>query len=160
MFSTTNNSSEHIYEDNAKLDQNISFKITIDGITDDNEGFNSIDGLYIGFQTQTYTPTDNSSTTTLASQILNQPLVLKRQMPEQTSPLTQWCINSISSGTVDPKTMHIYIFDVKGEMNNYWLAEQTYPVKLEAITNNDEKNDKIAVVEVITMMYVNLKRVK
>ena len=66
--------------ENVILSSSNSFQITIDGITDENEFFYSIEGLSIGYQTQTYIPGGESNAVTITSQVVTQPLIIKRPL--------------------------------------------------------------------------------
>lgn len=136
-----------------------SFQITIDGVTDDNERFYSVRGLFIGYQTQTYCPGGETNAIAVTTQIISQPLVLKRPLSNVKSSFSEWCTKTLETGTFTPVTMNIFILNPDGSINNHWIAEQIYPVGLE-ISPLDVEEQKTILSEVITMMYVNLRRIK
>jgi len=145
--------------ENVILSSSNSFQITIDGITDENEFFYSIEGLTIGYQTQTYIPGGEANNVTLTSQVVTQPLVIKRPLSNNKSGFSEWCIKTLETGIFEPVTMNIFIFNNDSSINNHWIVEQAYPVSMK-ITPIDIENETKVISEIITVMYVNLKRVK
>ena len=135
------------------------FQVTIDGITDENERFYSVRGLFLGYQTQTYCPGGEPAGVTITTQITSQPLVLKRPLTNVKSSFSQWCIDTLETGTFTPVTMNIFVLNNDGSINNHWVAEQIYPISLE-VSPLDIEDQQNILSEIITMMYVNLRRLK
>ena len=65
----------------------------------------------------------------------------------------------LESGNFTPVSMNIFILDNNDEINNHWIAEQAYPIGLKVGTM-DVKNEDPVIMETITMMYYNLKRIQ
>ena len=145
--------------DNFILASNKCFQVTIDGITDENERFYAVRGLFIGYQTQTYTPGGESTSVAITTQVTTQPLVLKRPLANVKSGFSQWCIDTLETGTFTPVTMNVFVLNNDGSINNHWVAEQIYPISLEVSPMDIEEQHNI-LFEIITIMYVNLRRLK
>jgi phage tail-like protein len=145
--------------ENVILSSNYSFQITIDGITDENEYFYSIEGLSIEFQTKQYLSGCNMNYTPITTCIETQPIIIKRPLSNIKSGFTKWCIKYLEIGIFEPVVMNIFIINTDGSINNHWIAENAYPLGLRISQINIENKNPI-IMEIITIMYTNLKRIK
>ena len=55
--------------------------------------------------------------------------------------------------------MNVFILNHDGSINNHWIAENAYPIGLK-INKIDIENKNPVIMEIITIMYMNLKRIK
>ncbi len=136
-----------------------SFQIKIDGITDDNEYFYSVEGLGISYQLQSYLPGGDINSSHMVSRIDTQPIIVKRPLSNVKSGFSKWCIKALESGIFTPVSMNIFILNNDDSINNHWVVEQAYPTGLR-IGTMDVQSEQLVVMEIITIMYYNLKRVQ
>ena len=136
-----------------------SFQIKIDGVTDDNEYFYSVEGLSISYQIRSYLQGGELNSSFTISRADTQPVIIKRPLSNVKSGFSNWCMKILESGNFTPVSMNIFILDNNDEINNHWIAEQAYPIGLK-IGTMDVKNEDPVIMETITMMYYNLKRIQ
>ena len=65
----------------------------------------------------------------------------------------------LDSGSFEPVSMNIFILNHDETINNHWIAENAYPTGLKISKINIENKNPV-IMEIITIMYMNLKRVK
>ena len=149
--------------ENIILSSSYSFQITIDGITDENEYFYSIEGLSTEFKIREYLAGCTMNAMSLTTSKENQPIIVKRPLSNVKSGFSNWCMKCLDSGSFEPVSMNIFILNHDETINNHWIAENAYPTGLKIskinIENKKEKKKNI-IMEIITIMYMNLKRVK
>ena len=129
--------------ENIILSSSYSFQITIDGITDENEYFYSIEGLSTEFKIREYLAGCTMNAMSLTTSKENQPIIVKRPL----------------SNVFEPVSMNIFILNHDETINNHWIAENAYPTGLKISKINIENKNPV-IMEIITIMYMNLKRVK
>jgi phage tail-like protein len=141
------------------ISSNYSFQITIDGITDENEYFYSVEGLSLNYQTISYRSGGDNNITPMTTTLDIQPIIVKRPLSNVTSGFSKWCIKALDTGIFEPVSMNIFILNHDSSINNHWIIENAYPTGLKVSTINLE-NTNPTIMEIITIMYKNIKRVK
>lgn len=137
-----------------------SFNVTIEGVTDENEYFYSVEGLSIQYSMIPFFAGGALSSVYMPNKVESKPLILKRPVVNKKSGLINWCSETLEKGVFSPVDVNIFILGTEGEVNNHWLATKAIPVGFEisAMDMNDKSSTNL--MEVITLVYQSLKRVK
>lgn len=145
---------------NPTLANKHSFNITIEGVTDENEYFYSVEGLSIQYSVDPFFAGGGLSSVYMPNKIESKPLILKRPVIDKKSGLVNWCSEALDKGVFKPVDVNIFIMGNEGEVNNHWLATKAIPIGFEisAMDMNDRSNTNL--MEIITLVYQSLKRVK
>lgn len=137
-----------------------SFHVTIDGVTDEDEYFYAVEGLSIHYSLETFFPGGNLSSVYMPRKIESKPLILKRPVIDQKSGLIQWCTDSLEKGIFQPVDVNIFIMNLEGDINNQWLAEKAIPIGFEISPMDMNDKSDVNLMEIITLVYQSLQRVK
>ena len=141
------------------LSSNYSFRIVIDGVTDDGEFFYSVDGLSIEYVVMSKGQGGEREVVKATSTLETRPLIIKRPLSNTTTKFSQWCIDTLESGDFNPVSMNIFILNCDESINNHWIAEHAYPIGMKISPIDIQSKDPV-IVEEIKVMYSSLKRVK
>lgn len=136
-----------------------NFKVVIDGITEDNEYFYSVEGLSIQYTTKTYSPGGDNMMVNITTDKDTVPLVFKRPLSDVTLGMSKWCIKTLEMNEFKPADVNIFIFGRNDSITNHWIAEQAYPIGMKVSSLNVLVNDP-RIMEILTLTYSNLKRIK
>jgi len=136
-----------------------NFKVVIDGITEDNEYFYSVEGLSIQYTTRTYSPGGDNMIVNITTDKDTVPLVFKRPLSDVTLGMSKWCIKTLEMNEFEPADVNIFIFGGNDSIINHWIAEQAYPIGMKVSSLNVLVNDP-RIMEILTLTYSNLKRIK
>ena len=136
-----------------------NFKVVIDGITEDNEYFYSVEGLSIQYTTRTYSPGGDNMIVNITTDKDIVPLVFKRPLSDVTLGMSKWCIKTLEMNEFKPADVNIFIFGRNDSITNHWIAEQAYPIGMKVSSLNVLVNDP-RMMEILTLTYSNLKRIK
>lgn len=136
-----------------------NFKVVIDGITEDNEYFYSVEGLSIQYTTRTYSPGGDNMIVNITTDKDIVPLVFKRPLSDVTLGMSKWCIKTLEMNEFKPADVNIFIFGRNDSITNHWIAEQAYPIGMKVSSLNVLVNDP-RIMEILTLTYSNLKRIK
>ena len=137
-----------------------SFHVTIDGVTDEDEYFYAVEGLSIHYSLETFFPGGSLSSVYMPRKIESKPLILKRPVIDQKSGLIQWCTDSLEKGIFQPVDVNIFIMNLEGDINNQWLAEKAIPIGFEISPMDMNDKSDVNLMEIITLVYQSLQRVK
>lgn len=137
-----------------------SFHITIEGVTDDDEYFYAVEGLSIQYSVDTFFPGGGLSSVYMPNKIESKPLILKRPVINKKSGLINWCTDALEKGTFNPADVNVFIMNLEGDINNHWLAEKAVPIGFEISPMDMNDKSSVSLMEVITLVYQSLKRVK
>jgi len=136
-----------------------NFKVIIDGITEDNEYFYSVEGLSIQYATRTYIPGGNDMIVNIATEKNTIPLIFKRPLSDVTPGMSKWCIKTLEMNEFSPANVNIFVFGRNDSIVNHWIAEQSYPIGMKISNLNVEAHDP-CIIEILTLTYSNLKRIQ
>ena len=136
-----------------------NFKVVIDDITDDNEYFYSVEGLSIQYSTRVYNPGGDNIIVNITTDKDTVPLIFKRPLSDITLGMSKWCIKALEMNEFEPADVNIFIFGRNDSIVNHWIAEQAYPIGMKISSLYVLANDP-CIIEILTLTYSNLKRIK
>ena len=134
--------------------------MTIDGVTDEDEYFYAVEGLSIKYSIDNFFPGGGLSSVYMPNKVESKPLILKRPVINKKSGLINWCTNALETGSFKPVDVNIFIMNLEGDINNQWTAEKAIPVGFEISAMDMYDKSEFNLMEVITLVYQSLKRVK
>jgi phage tail-like protein len=137
-----------------------SFHVTIEGVTDEDEYFYAVEGLSIHYSIDPYSPGGGLYSVYMPHKIESRPLILKRPVINKKSGLIKWCTDALEKGCFKPVDVNIFIMNIEGDINNQWLAEKAIPIGFEISSMDMNDKSDVNLMEVITLVYQSLKRVK
>ena len=110
--------------------------------------FQSASGISVEMETQSYNEGgENAFTYRLPKGVKHQNLVLSRGLAPSSSPLVQWCRDTIEAGLAKPivtKPLQVLLLDERGNPLRGWSFSGAYPVKWQT-ENFDSLTNKIAI---------------
>lgn len=137
-----------------------SFNITIEGVTDENEYFYSVEGLSIQYVMTPFFPGGGLSSVYMPGKIDSRPLILKRPVVNKKSGLINWCTDALEKAIFKPVDVNIFLLGMEGEVNNHWLATKAIPAGFEISPMDMNDKSSTSLMEIVTLVYQSLKRVK
>jgi len=137
-----------------------SFHVTIEGVTDNEEYFYAIEGLSIHYSVNSFFPGGGLSPIYMPHKVESKPLILKRPVIDKKSGLINWCTEALEKGNFKPVDVNIFIMNLEGDINNQWKAENAIPIGFEISPMDMNDKSDMNLMEVITLVYQSLKRVK
>jgi phage tail-like protein len=133
-------------------------------IEDSTEGvdssFQEVSGISSEIETEDVTAGDENRFSHRLPKAAKHPLlVLKRGVVVASSPLIRWCQQVLDSGLqlgIDPKVVHVYLHNEKGDPIRGWSFADAYPVRWEIDGFSSMENE--IMIKTISLSYTSSNR--
>jgi phage tail-like protein len=136
------------------------FNVVIDNNTNQDTSFQEVSGITAEIRTEEINEGGENRFVYKVPKSVQYPnLILKRGIATENSPLIQWCIQSIQSGSFDitPKLLKVILLDEEGSPLVTWQFEKAYPIKYQVSGFNAERSE--LVIESIELAYTRFEKV-